>query len=328
MKTTRILTILVVALGLILSWPEISEAAPMGTAFTYQGHLYDANYAANGQYDFQFKLYDTSSGGVQLGSDVNKPDVDVISAYFTVELDFGSGVFDGNAVWLEVGVRPGELEDPNVYTVLEPRQEVTPVPYALYAASGTPGPQGPQGEQGPPGPQGPKGDKGDTGDTGPMGPAGPEGPQGPPGEIAGSGTANYIPKFTDANTVGDSAIYDSNGNIGIGTDSPGAKLEVNGDLKVTGAYKGNIGPNNGAPFPRPAYDSGWVVYEGCPGEGCALTHNIGGNIDNYVVKIQSRYDWERWWYYEIGHHDVGLTPNIITFYGGGDEMRVRIWVYN
>ncbi len=34
------------------------------------------------------------------------------------------------------------------------------------------------------------------------------------------GTANYIPKYTDANTIGNSAIYDNSGNIGIGTTSP------------------------------------------------------------------------------------------------------------
>lgn len=42
-----------------------------------------------------------------------------------------SGVFDGNALWLEIGVRPGNLNDPNVYTVLSPRQEVTPTHCAL-----------------------------------------------------------------------------------------------------------------------------------------------------------------------------------------------------
>ena len=133
MKTTRILTVLVLALGLMVCLATVSKAAvPMGTAFTYQGHLYDNNDVANGLYDFQFKLYDANSDGNQIGGDVNKPDVDVIDAYFTVGLDFGS-VFDGNAVWLEIGVRPGELNDPNVYTTLSPRQEVTPTPYALYA---------------------------------------------------------------------------------------------------------------------------------------------------------------------------------------------------
>jgi hypothetical protein len=133
MKNARILTILILALCTIFSWAKVSNAAQMGTAFTYQGHLYDANHVANDAYDFQFKLYDANSGSSQIGSDVNKPDVDVIDGYFTVELDFSSSVFDGDARWLEIGVRPGELEDSNSYTPLLPRQQVTPTSYALYA---------------------------------------------------------------------------------------------------------------------------------------------------------------------------------------------------
>jgi len=136
MKTTRMLTICVLALGLLV-WPaQFARAAPMGTAFTYQGHLYDANYVANGLYDFAFKLYDTSVGGSKVGTDVNVADVDVIDAYFTVELDFNdANAFTGEARWLEIGVRLGDLNDPNVYTTLSPRQEVTPTPYAIYAVT-------------------------------------------------------------------------------------------------------------------------------------------------------------------------------------------------
>jgi hypothetical protein len=132
MKTTKILTIWFVVLCITICLVNISKAASMGTAFTYQGHLYDANHVANNPYDFQFTLYDANGGGTKKGNDVNIPDVDVIDGYFTVELDFG-GVFDGNERWLQIGVRPGELGDPNVYTTLSPRQEITPVPYALYA---------------------------------------------------------------------------------------------------------------------------------------------------------------------------------------------------
>jgi hypothetical protein len=137
MKNAKMLAILVLALGLMVCQAKVSEAALMGTAFTYQGRLIDANSAAEGLYDFQFKLFDDPNVvlGTQLGSDVNEPDVDVIDGYFTVELDFGGGVFDGNAVWLEIGVRPGELKDPCEYTPLVPRQEVTPTPYAIYALS-------------------------------------------------------------------------------------------------------------------------------------------------------------------------------------------------
>ncbi|MBN1391584.1 MAG: hypothetical protein JW947_02145 [Sedimentisphaerales bacterium] len=134
MKTGRILTIVFLVLGLT-AWSAVSTAASIGTAFTYQGQLYDANHIAYGVYDFQFKLFNASVGTTQLGPDVNKPNVDVIDGYFTVELDFGSGIFDGSIAWLEIGVRQGELDDPNGYTTLSPRQEVTPTPYAIYAES-------------------------------------------------------------------------------------------------------------------------------------------------------------------------------------------------
>ena len=139
MKTAKMLTILVVALVLVVCSARVSEAVePMSTAFTYQGHLYDANYVADGLYDFQFKLWRDPCETMilyKVGNDVNIPDVDVIDGYFTVELDFNHPwAFDGYERWLEIGVRPGEMNDPNVYTSLSPRQEVTPVPYAFYSS--------------------------------------------------------------------------------------------------------------------------------------------------------------------------------------------------
>jgi hypothetical protein len=139
MKDVKMSAILGLALGLIVCTANVSEAVPVGTAFTYQGRLIDANSTADGLYDFAFKLYDANVGGSKVGTDVNVADVDVIDGYFTVELDFGGGVFAGDARWLEIGVRPGELEDPNAYTPLSPRQEVTPTPYAIYAESADPG---------------------------------------------------------------------------------------------------------------------------------------------------------------------------------------------
>ena len=37
--------------------------------------------------------------------------------------------------------------------------------------------------------------------------------------VDGSGTANYIPKWTDGDTIGNSVVYDDGTNVGIGTDS-------------------------------------------------------------------------------------------------------------
>ena len=134
-ETKAVVTMLILTLGLLVWSVEVNGAAPMGTVFSYQGRLLDTNSPADGLYDFQFKLYDVNVGGSPLGSDVNKPDVEVIDGYFTVELDFGSSKFHGDARWLDIGVRPGILNDPNPYTPLTPRTELTPTPYALCAAT-------------------------------------------------------------------------------------------------------------------------------------------------------------------------------------------------
>jgi hypothetical protein len=52
--------------------------------------------------------------------------------------------------------------------------------------------------------------------------------------IAGSGTTNYIAKFTASSTIGDSLIYDNGTNVGIGTPTPQAKLDVSGSGTIRG----------------------------------------------------------------------------------------------
>ncbi|MHC4733403.1 MAG: hypothetical protein ACYTDW_02950 [Planctomycetota bacterium] len=90
MKTVKISAILVMALGLMVCMAATSEAASMGTAWTYQGRLIDANKPVDGLYDFQFKLYDSDEPPIseQVGSDVNKPDVDVIDGYLSLVADW------------------------------------------------------------------------------------------------------------------------------------------------------------------------------------------------------------------------------------------------
>jgi hypothetical protein len=55
------------------------------------------------------------------------------------------------------------------------------------------------------------------------------------GNVNGTGTANYLAKWSDADTLGQSGIYDNGTNVGIGTITPGAKLAVNADSSYTGA---------------------------------------------------------------------------------------------
>ena len=44
--------------------------------------------------------------------------------------------------------------------------------------------------------------------------------------ISGSGTTNFIPLWTSSTTLGNSELFQANGRVGVGTTSPGAKLDV------------------------------------------------------------------------------------------------------
>jgi hypothetical protein len=453
----------------------------MGTVFTYQGRLIHDNNPTDGLYDFEFKLYDSPAGGNQLAGTIDINDLDVIDGYFTVQLDFNDpNVFNGNAWWLDIGVRPG---DGSSFTSLNPRQQLTPTPYALYAENagadsdwmvsgddmysipsgnvgiGTTSPESSlhiKSQQ--PEVRFEESDQSDkkwhiagynsglvfaeTGEGNAMyieqggnvgirttnpgaglhlkgtdhpssfmylessnnedtgfrlyegttvkwhlfNDAGAGGlslrnnayssvlfaEQGT-GEV-GIGTttpeaklhirssypevrleesdqsnkkwsiAGYNSGLVFTETGEGHAMYiEQGGQVGIGTTSPAAKLEVDGDLKVTGAYKGNISSStgsDGAPFPRPAYDSGWVAV--AQGSVVSLTHNIGGNLDNYVVDLQFKCN--PLLPFGINNIGYGLNGDIGAYYGEltttsikvyrapaditADEIRVRIWVYN
>src|SRR5437763_15457957 len=58
---------LLVAIALALSF-SASTAFAQTTSFTYQGRLTDGGTAANGNYDLQFAIFDSLSGGAQVGS--------------------------------------------------------------------------------------------------------------------------------------------------------------------------------------------------------------------------------------------------------------------
>ena len=98
-------------------------AAPLGSAFSYQGRLVDGGGPASGSYDFTFRLYDAAAGGGQVGGAVSLSGVAVSGGLFMVQLDFGPGAFTG-ARWLEIAVGG---------VTLSPRQPLTAAPAALYA---------------------------------------------------------------------------------------------------------------------------------------------------------------------------------------------------
>jgi hypothetical protein len=116
--------------GLLLS---IQPVLAQGTAFTYQGQLNDSGSPANGNYDLQFSLFDAAASGNQVGGTVTNLAVGVTNGLFTTTMDFGPGIFTGNALWLQIGVETNG--GGGNFTLLGALQPLTPTPYSIYAAS-------------------------------------------------------------------------------------------------------------------------------------------------------------------------------------------------
>src|SRR5229473_952533 len=83
-----------------------TSAFAQSSGFTYQGRLTDGGTPANGNYDLQFALFDSLSGGTQVGSTQTLNTVAVSNGVFTVSLDFGANSFPGANRFLEISARP------------------------------------------------------------------------------------------------------------------------------------------------------------------------------------------------------------------------------
>ena len=118
---------------LIASFTIFGEAAAaQTTTFTYQGKLTDNGVSANGTYQFQFALFDALVNGNQISSTITNSSVQVSGGVFTVDLDFGAGVFSGAPRYLQISVFSPAT---STYVTLDPRQRISNAPYAIRALS-------------------------------------------------------------------------------------------------------------------------------------------------------------------------------------------------
>jgi len=129
MNLNRFVRLITLVLPALLAC--FDHASAQGNAFTYQGRLNDNGGPASGLYDLEFTLYGGPAGGNVLAGLTNAS-TSVSNGAFIVTLDFGPGSFPGADRWLEIGARTNGA---NTLTVLSPRQQFTPTPYAITAAN-------------------------------------------------------------------------------------------------------------------------------------------------------------------------------------------------
>jgi len=108
----------------------VETAFAQGTAFTYQGQLENSGQPVNGTYDLTFSLFYTNNGGSLVAGPLTNSAVSMTNGLFTLTLDFGGGIFNGSNVWLEIAACTNGSGN---FTTLNPRQPITPVPYAILA---------------------------------------------------------------------------------------------------------------------------------------------------------------------------------------------------
>ncbi len=108
------------------------QGTALGTAFTYQGRLTDTTgNPVAGPCILRFSLYQSAANEDPVGTPQTANGVMPDDGYFSVELDFGTDAFTGDARYMKIEVDCGS----GSYTALSPRVELTPAPYAFYAVS-------------------------------------------------------------------------------------------------------------------------------------------------------------------------------------------------
>ena len=116
---------------MLLAVAAFAQADDLGTGFTYQGTLNFNDDPANGSFDFEVELFDVANGGTRIGDVLLIEDVATVDGIFALELDFGALPFNGDQLWLSIGIREGASS--GGYTGLLPRQKITATPYALHS---------------------------------------------------------------------------------------------------------------------------------------------------------------------------------------------------
>lgn len=300
MRHPNRLVLLVFTLASLLA--GAASSAPLGTAFTYQGRLDRNGVAVNDTYSMIFRLYDAASAGTQIGSDQVLAGVVATKGLFNVTLDFGATPFAGQARWLDIQVKGSG--DAN-YTAFGQRQAITAVPYAMYAMNGGTG--GSQWTSNGPDLTYAAGGVGFLGTSSPFASGKGvfiEGGSASYGNIYAFNYDTFTPLTLCLNSSG-------GGNVGVGTFTPGAKLDVlvNGGMAIQATTRGSSfnpinaavhGIGNDGPVLDPASAMG-VLGESLDDIG------VYGKSTNYIGVYGYSQNLDGTWGYSAGANKSGVV---------------------
>jgi hypothetical protein len=96
------------------------------------------------------------------------------------------------------------------------------------------------------------------------------------GTVTGSGTANYVARWTSSSNISTGVLYDNGTNVGIGTASPAYKLDVAGDIALP---YGSILRASGGTYTK-------LIESGYNGSSDYVNlYTVGNNAGNATAKI-------------------------------------------
>jgi hypothetical protein len=131
----RFVRTLFAASALALATAGGALAAPLDSEVTYQGELNLNGAPVNNTADFRFRLFNDPVAGAAQTGNIAVNNVQVVEGVFTVEIDFGFDVFqDDEQLFMEIQVR--SPAGAGLFTILSPRQKLTPSPVSSAARRG------------------------------------------------------------------------------------------------------------------------------------------------------------------------------------------------